>query len=1265
MSNENNIKIENQINNGAVPPFKITKDGVDYLIQKYLNRKFTEDIDYIERVDGVKFFEEGLSTSFERGLVESIEKREIRISEFDTNEDPPEEPISFCDFYIESLGDKIIIILLIAAVVELIIGSIFDENAEFKENGVSLPNLGWIDGVSVLLAVAVVTLVGSINNYNKEVEFRKMKLEFRSERKVYIRRNGDWVEDSEQNLLVGDILKIESGITIPVDCLLIEGQAEIDESAMTGEIDPILKTTFEASLEKKEEVLEKHKKQGKEISHGHHLVESPLILSGTQVNHGDGCALVLAVGSNSENGKIRETINANKSSGEGTPLQQKLADLADRIGWAGLVCAILTSVGMALNLGISVAVGKIHGVSKEPMMIIDIFIIGIIVVVVAIPEGLPLAVTMTLAFSIRKMLLDNCFVRRMESCETMGNAEYVCTDKTGTLTKNEMMMTKLFNFGEKDKNLGETVSNSYKGNPESLFEKDEWEMLMLSLACNTNTTFDADGNEKGNKSDESLTKFLSKFGVNVKEVREEYIKPVNGEKPQIVFTSSRKKMSTLISHKSLPTKYRLLIKGASEIILKGCNKIRKPTGKVEEMTKSVENMINEKIGEYARETLRTFSIAYKDLTENDLEKYFEEYVNDKNMKIRPIEEADLTLIAIIGIKDHMKDGVPEAISSCNRAGIKVIMITGDNIETAFAIAKNCNIATKKEQTILGDEFMKRIGGVVCLNCKDSKDSKGSKDKEGDSIVTTCLCPRSKDEWIMKYKQNERKALRNSNPGRYREILDDDFEKEKYEENLNENAFKEFENKKIKPKVDAISNIEAFKEIIFDLKVIARSQPQHKYALITGLRQLEHVVAVTGDGTNDAPALSKSDVGFAMDAGTDIAKEASDIVIKDNEFKSIVKAVLWGRNVFDSIRKFLQFQLTVNVSACILVTVGASVGSKSPLTAIQMLWVNMIMDSLGSLALASEKPYDGLLNRKPNKKTDFIINRKMAKHIAGQAIYQLIVLFIILFSANRWLPEYDPKWQKITYDMKYCFDEAPIFYKDELKPENMYVLTGMKTFYYDTIYRKNITYCIDPDNLAFGNAMNLKDAFRKVIVRNYGTPHYSIIFNTFVFMQLFNEICSRIIDDSKNIFDRINTNILFIVLWFCEAILQIVIIIFTGPVFHVAKYPGISGEHWGICIAFAFITFIVNYILKILPDPCMKEEGDAVQVGSSVNKEGIISQIRQSKAISKQISRKISKKAVSRNVKKVESSKEVKEMKNVDATEQQNLHVVDEEKSGQI
>jgi len=362
---------------------------------------------------------------------------------------------------------------------------------------------------------------------------------------------------------------------------------------------------------------------------------------------------------------------------------------------------------------------------------------------------------------------------------------------------------------------------------------------------------------------------------------------------------------------------------------------------------------------------------------------------------------------------------------------------------------------------------------------------------------------------------------------------------------------------------------------------------HKYALVLGLRSLRHVVAVTGDGTNDAPALSKSDVGFAMFAGTDIAKEASDIVIIDNNFSSIVTAIIYGRNIYDNIRKFLQFQLSVNFCACLIVFICACIGNETPLTPIQMLWVNLIMDSLGSLALATEPPYDELLQRDPTKRNESIINGRMWKHIIIQSLIQIVILLILYLIAPEFIEEGDLVRKAENTIIKYCYGKLPG------DGEVDHIIYGTESKWSaDTKLLSNINkvYCG-----GYASRQSLSVAYKEYSNDNDGSVHMTLIFNVFVIYTLFNQINCRMIDDSFNIFKRMQKSILFPLITICELGLQVIIVIFGKNIFHVAN-RGLTGEQWGICFGFSAITFVVSIIVKLIPlegpiDNLLKKEDE--------------------------------------------------------------------------
>jgi len=487
------------------------------------------------------------------------------------------------------------------------------------------------------------------------------------------------------------------------------------------------------------------------------------------------------------------------------------------------------------------------------------------------------------------MLQDNNFVKRLTSCEIMGGANNICSDKTGTLTKNQMTWTQIwvgadFKVGDPDGPIDKLIDTS-------AFITNDFTRARISeaVSCNTMGTHLVAG-----ATELAMLKFIKRCGIDYDLFRQKYFPQ---ELLRFPFDSARKRMSTVIElEDDEPTEHnypkRIHCKGASEIVLATCTHYLDEQGKKQVLDDQMSQQLDQIIKQYARGALRTIAFAYKDLQSNEGGANHED--KEEGSKIFKIEEAGFTLICIAGIKDIIRDEVPGAVIHCNEAGVRVRMVTGDNKITAIAIAKECGILNEGEEDdegvcMEGPEFNEYVGSLIH---KDTKERIIIMGKE--------------------------------------------------------------------PEKETIGNLEKMKLIRSKLKVLARSRPNDKYIMVAGLRQLGDIVAVTGDGTNDAPALRKADVGFAMKTGTQVAHSASDIIIQDDNFASIVKACKWGRNVFDNIRRFLQFQLTVNVVALITSFIGSCILWESPLQAIQLLWVNLIMDSLASLALATETPKDDLL-----------------------------------------------------------------------------------------------------------------------------------------------------------------------------------------------------------------------------------------------------------------------------------------------------------------
>ena len=595
------------------------------------------------------------------------------------------------------------------------------------------------------------------------------------------------------------------------------------------------------------------------------------VLCGFQVTDGNGLFVATAVGPNTLWGK---TVAQLSTPPDPTPLQDKLDSVAKTIGLLGTGAAVLVFIILMIYYFIDLGKPDYYFDWSQMNRVMDAFILSVTIVVVAVPEGLPLAVTISLAYSMKYMVEDNNLVRKLAACETLGGATDICSDKTGTLTLNQMTVMRAWIAGEEFDDMHSVqVTPALKT------------LLEESISINTTVITKMEKGKKeyiGNKTEGALLGFQEILGS----ADYDYIRKKNKVVKNLPFSSARKKMFSVVKRGN---NYRLYCKGAPERIIADCVGIVDPEGNLHELSDEGKVHITKIVDRFANTGYRTLCIAYKDIDEHALSQDVETL------------DRDMYITAVFGIEDPIRPEVPLAVKQCQNAGVYVRMVTGDNIHTASVIARRCKILKDNGVAVEGPEFSKMS------------------DEEIDRLIPS-------------------------------------------------------------------------------LQVLARSSPLDKLRLVQRLRANKHVVGVTGDGTNDAAALKEADVGLAMGiAGTEVAKQAADIIILDDNFKSIVLAIMWGRCIFDNICKFLQFQLTVNVVAVIIAVIGALGFQSSPLTAVQLLWVNLIMDSLAALALGTERPNPELLDRYPvNLKKAWILSNSMMKHIAGQSIYQIIILLGILY-----------------------------------------------------------------------------------------------------------------------------------------------------------------------------------------------------------------------------------------------------------------------------
>ena len=754
---------------------------------------------------------------------------------------PPKRP-SLLKLYLEKFEDPVVRVLLIAAVFSLIISVIENEYAET---------------IGIIAAILLATGIGFYFEYDANKKFDLLNA-VTEETLVKVIRNGRIQEIPRKDVVVGDIVVLETGEEIPADGELIEAiSLQVNESNLTGE--PVInKTIIEADFDEEA------------------TYASNLVMRGTTVVDGHGSMKVLRVGDATEIGKVARQSTAQTT--EPTPLNIQLTKLANLIGKIGFTVAglaflifFIKDVVLYFDFG---ALNGWHDWLPVLERTLKYFMMAVTLIVVAVPEGLPMSVTLSLALNMRRMLATNNLVRKMHACETMGAITVICTDKTGTLTQNLMQVHEPNFYGLKDGG--------------KLTDDDISRLIAEGISANSTAFLEETGKgEKpkgvGNPTEVALLLWLNSQKRNYLELRE-------GARvlDQLTFSTERKFMATLVKSPLIGKKV-LYIKGAPEIVLGKCKKVILDGRRVDSV--EYRSTVEAQLLGYQNMAMRTLGFAFR-LVED----------NEPDDCVALVSENNLNFLGVVAISDPIRPDVPAAVAKCQSAGIGIKIVTGDTPGTATEIARQIGL-WKPEDT-----ERNRITGVAFAELSDE------------------------------------------------EALDR----------------------------------------VMDLKIMSRARPTDKQRLVQLLQQKGAVVAVTGDGTNDAPALNHAQVGLSMGTGTSVAKEASDITLLDDSFNSIGTAVMWGRSLYKNIQRFIVFQLTINFVALLIVLLGSIVGTELPLTVTQMLWVNLIMDTFAALALASIPPSESVMNDKPRRSTDFIISKAMQHNIFGVGTLFLVVLMAMIY-----------------------------------------------------------------------------------------------------------------------------------------------------------------------------------------------------------------------------------------------------------------------------
>ena len=740
---------------------------------------------------------------------------------------PAKEPLWLQ--FLDKFKDPLIIILIIAGL--LSIGIAF-----YEYIGLGHGAAVFFEPGGIFVAILLATGLSFYFEYQADKEFAILN-QVNDDEPVEVIRQSNTTEVPRRSIVVGDIVVLNTGEEVPADGELLEAvQLSVDESTLTGE--PMCpKTTDESLFDKDATFASNH------------------VMKGTKVIEGHGIMRVTAIGDATEQGKVFEAVQIDNS--VRTPLDEQLDRLGKWVAKMSYVVGACIIVGRILIYFFS---SSYQGFELMPFIayVLQTLMIAVTLIVVSVPEGLPMAVTLSLAYSMRRMLKTNNLVRKMHACETMGATTVICTDKTGTLTQNQMRVDDAQFYGVAPDTSAVTEGIAVNSTAQLDFTDPEHPRVL------------------GNPTEGALLLWLNSHGIDYRKLREDA-----EITEQLPFTTERKYMATVVKSALMPGKRIIYVKGAPEIVFSLC----KTAGEG-----ATGGSIEKQLLEYQNRAMRTLGFAFDILDENEVA------IADGK-----VAAEHLHFIGIAAIADPVRADVPAAVKECLDAGISIKIVTGDTPATAREIGRQIGLWTDKDTD--------------------------------DNIITG-------------------------------------------------------------PEFAALTDKEVMERVL-DLKIIARARPMDKKRLVESLQKLGQVVAVTGDGTNDAPALKAAQVGLSMGDGTSVAKEASDITIVDNSFASIGKAVMWGRSLYQNIQRFLLFQLTVNVTACLIVLIGAFMGTESPLTVTQMLWINLIMDTFAAMALASLPPSESVMADKPRNRQAFILNRPMLSEILGVGGFFFVMLFFFL------------------------------------------------------------------------------------------------------------------------------------------------------------------------------------------------------------------------------------------------------------------------------